>query len=163
MALEVEGGVHLQLDNIYLGCINSEGCLQGPMTMQTPLAPKATPIRIEAEEGILTQSGIGIYDVTAPDEDGGSYIGDVNNGDFVSYSFTAPGIGPYTIDYRVASQGESDGFVMSLDGTPIHSVSIPTQEVGKSGKRYLPSHSNYYKAFIPFRLILWMMVKTLTG
>jgi hypothetical protein len=125
MALEVDGGIHLQLDNIYVGCINSEGCLQGPMTSQTPLAPKALPIPIEAEEGILTQSGVGIYDVTAPDEGGGSYIGDVNSGDFVSYSFTAPGIGPYTIDYRVASKGESDGFVMSLDGVPIHSVSIP--------------------------------------
>lgn len=124
MVLEVVGGAHLQLDNIYLGCVNSEGCLQGPMAMQTPPAPKADPIRIEAEEEILSQ-GIGTYDVTAPEEGGGSYVGDVNNGDFVSYSFTAPGIGPYTIDYRVASQGESDGFVMSLDGVPVHSVSIP--------------------------------------
>jgi hypothetical protein len=124
MVLEVVGGAHLQLDNIYIGCVNSEGCLQGPMAMQTPPAPKADPIRIEAEEEILSQ-GIGTYDVTAPEEGGGSYVGDVNNGDFVSYSFTAPGIGPYTIDYRVASQGESDGFVMSLDGVPVHSVSIP--------------------------------------
>ena len=124
MVLEVVGGAHLQLDNIYLGCVNSEGCLQGPMAMQTPPAPKADPIRIEAEEEILSQ-GIGTYDVTAPEEGGGYYVGDVNNGDFVSYSFTAPGIGPYTIDYRVASQGESDGFVMSLDGVPVHSVSIP--------------------------------------
>ena len=87
--------------------------------------PTASPIRIEAEDNIVTQIGIGIYDVTAPGEGGSSYVGDVNNGDFVSYNFTAPGIGSYTIDYRVASLGGSDGFVMSIDGVPVHSVSIP--------------------------------------
>ncbi|MDG1693420.1 MAG: carbohydrate-binding protein [Porticoccaceae bacterium] len=124
MVLEVEGGAHLQLDNIYLGCINSEGCLQGPMAMQTPPAPVADPIRIEAEDNIVTQSGIGIYDVTAPDEGGGSYVGDVNDGDAVSYSFVAPAIGPYTIGYRVASLGGSAGFNVELDGSPLHSISL---------------------------------------
>ncbi len=124
MVLEVEGGAHLQLDNMYLGCINSEGCLQGPMAMQTPPAPVADPIRIEAEDNIVTQSGIGIYDVTAPDEGGGSYVGDVNDGDAVSYSFVAPAIGPYTIGYRVASLGGSAGFNVELDGSPLHSISL---------------------------------------
>jgi hypothetical protein len=124
MVLEVEGAAHLQLDNIYLGCINSEGCLQGPMAMQTPPAPVADPIRIEAEDNIVTQSGIGIYDVTAPDEGGGSYVGDINDGDSVSYSFVAPAIGPYTIGYRVASLGGSAGFNVELDGSPLHSISL---------------------------------------
>lgn len=124
MVLEVEGGAHLQLDNIYLGCINSEGCLQGPMAVQTPPAPVADPIRIEAEDNIVTQSGIGIYDVTNPDEGGGSYVGDVNDGDSISYSFVAPAIGPYTIDYRVASLGGSAGFNVELDGSPLHSISL---------------------------------------
>jgi hypothetical protein len=56
MTLEVNGGVHLQLDNISLGCINSEGCLQGPLALQTAAAPKADPIRIQAEN-FITQEG----------------------------------------------------------------------------------------------------------
>ena len=124
MVLEVDGAAHLQLDNIYLGCVNSEGCLQGPMAMQTPPAPVADPIRIEVEENIITQSGLGIYDVTAPDEGGGSYVGDVNDGDYISYSFDAPAIGPYTIDYRVASPGGSAGFTVELDGSFLHNITI---------------------------------------
>ena len=123
MVLEVEGGAHLQLDNIYLGCINSEGCLQGPMAMQTPPAPVADPIRIEAEDNI-SQSGIDIFPVTAPDEGGGFYVGGVNDNDSVSYSFDAPAIGPYTIGYRVASLGGSAGFDVELDGSPLHSISL---------------------------------------
>ena len=122
MILEVDGGAHLQLDNISLNCINSEGCLQGPLALQTAAAPKADPIRIEAENHI-TQSGTGLEDTT--DEGGGQNVGFVSDGDFVSYTINAPAIGPYTLDYRVASKGGSDGFVMSLDGEVIHSQSIP--------------------------------------
>jgi len=126
MILEVDNKVHLQLDNIFLSCVNSEGCLQGPMSMQTPPAPVAEAIRIEAEDEdeIVSKSGIEFFDVLAPDEGGGKYVGDVNNLDFVSYSFNAPAIGPYTINYRVASFGGSAGFDVELDGTPLHSISI---------------------------------------
>jgi hypothetical protein len=123
MVLEVEGGANLQLDNIYLGCINSEGCLQGPMAMQTPPAPVADPIRIEAEDNI-SQSGIDIFPVTAPDEGGGFYVGGVNENDSVSYSFDAPAIGPYTIGYRVASLGGSAGFEVELDGSYLHPIPL---------------------------------------
>ncbi len=122
MTLEVDGGAHLQLDNISLGCINSEGCLQGPLALQTAAAPKADPIRIEAED-YITQEGTGLEETT--DEGGGQNVAFVSDGDFVSYTITAPAIGPYTVDYRVASDGGSNGFVMSLDGEAIHPQSIP--------------------------------------
>lgn len=122
MTLEVDGGVSLQLDNISLDCINSEGCLQGPLALQTAAAPKADPIRIEAEN-FITQEGAGIEETT--DEGGGQNVAFVSSGDFVSYTFEAPAIGPYTVNYRVASKGGSDGFDMSLDGGLIHSQSIP--------------------------------------
>ena len=122
MTLEVDGGVHLQLDNISLVCINSEGCLQGPLALQTAAAPKADPIRIEAEN-FITQEGTGVEETT--DEGGGQNVAFVSSGDFVSYTFQAPAIGPYTVDYRVASKGGSNGFEMSLDGGLIHSQSIP--------------------------------------
>lgn len=122
MTVEVDGGVHLQLDNISLVCINSEGCLQGPLALQTAAAPKADPIRIEAEN-FITQEGTGVEETT--DEGGGQNVAFVSSGDFVSYTFQAPAIGPYTVDYRVASKGGSNGFEMSLDGGLIHSQSIP--------------------------------------
>ena len=122
MTLEVDGGVSLQLDNISLDCINSEGCLQGPLALQTAAAPKADPIRIEAEN-FITQEGTGVEETT--DEGGGQNVAFVSSGDFVSYTFEAPAIGPYTVNYRVASKGGSDGFDMSLDGGLIHSQSIP--------------------------------------
>jgi hypothetical protein len=122
MTLEVDGGVHLQLDNISLVCINSEGCLQGPLALQTAAAPKADPIRIEAEN-FITQEGTGVEETA--DEGGGQNVAFVSSGDFVSYTFQAPAIGPYTVDYRVASNGGSNGFEMSLDGGLIHSQSIP--------------------------------------
>ncbi|MGB2105635.1 MAG: carbohydrate-binding protein [Porticoccaceae bacterium] len=136
MILEVDSKAHLQLDNIHLGCINSEGCIQGPMAMQTPPAPEAIPIRIEAEtenleaenpdndKYFVSESGIEYFDVLAPSEGGGEYVGDVNDGDSISYKFDAPAIGPYSIDYRVSSFGGSEGFNVELDGSPLHSVSI---------------------------------------
>ena len=122
MTVEVDGSVHLQLDNISLNCINSEGCLHGPLALQTAAAPKADPIRIEAED-YITEGGTGLEETM--DEGGGQNVAFVSDGDFVSYTINAPGIGPYTIDYRVASNGGSEGFVMSLDGVPVHAQSIP--------------------------------------
>jgi hypothetical protein len=122
MTVEVDGGVHLQLDNISLGCINSEGCLQGPLALQTPGVPRAKRIIIEAED-FIEQEGIGLEETG--DEGGGENIAFVSSGDFVSYSLNAPAIGPYTVDYRVASKGGSDGFEMWIDNELYHSQSIP--------------------------------------
>ena len=122
MTVEADGAAHFQLDNINLNCINSEGCIQGPLALQTAAAPKADPIRYEAEN-YISESGTGLEDTT--DEGGGQNVGFVSDGDFVSYTINAPGIGPYTLDYRVASNGGSEGFVMSLDGVPVHTQSIP--------------------------------------
>lgn len=122
MTIGVDGSAHLQLDNISLDCINSEGCLLGPLALQTAAAPKADPIRIEAED-FITQEGIGVEETT--DEGGGQNVGFVSARDYVSYTFNAPAIGPYTVDYRVASKGGSNGFEMSLDGGLIHAQSIP--------------------------------------
>ena len=122
ITVEADGAAHFQLDNINLNCINSEGCIQGPLALQTAAAPKADPIRYEAEN-YISESGTGLEDTT--DEGGGQNVGFVSDGDFVSYTINAPGIGPYTLDYRVASNGGSEGFVMSLDGVPVHTQSIP--------------------------------------
>lgn len=122
MALNLEGSAHLQLDNIYLSCINSEGCIQGPLGRQSEAAPKAEAIRYEAES-YISISGAGVQETL--DEGGGQNIAFVNEGDSVVYTINAPGIGPYTIDYRVASEGGSAGFEVSIDGVVVDRQEVP--------------------------------------
>ena len=121
MTFIVEGSSHLRLDNIRIDCINSEGCVQFPLLLQTS-TPKADPIRYEAED-FISSSGTGLQDTS--DEGGGQNVAFVSAGDSTVYSIEAPGIGPYSIDYRVASAGGSDGFTVSIDGELIDSQIIP--------------------------------------
>ena len=122
MTLDIEGGALIHLDNIQLSCINSEGCVQGPLGLQSEAAPKAEPIRYEAE-AYLSASGAGVEDTL--DEGGGQNIAFVGAGDYLVYSIDAPGIGPYSIDYRVASAGGSAGFEVSIDGVVVDQQEIP--------------------------------------
>lgn len=122
MTLDLVGSAHIQLDNIQLDCINSEGCVQGPLGLQSEAAPKAEPIRYEAE-AYINASGVGVEDTL--DEGGGQNIAFVGAGDYLVYTIDAPGIGPYTVDYRVASAGGSGGFEVSIDGVVVDQQVIP--------------------------------------
>jgi hypothetical protein len=122
MTLDIEGSALIHLDNIQLSCINSEGCVQGPLGLQSEAAPKAKPIRYEAE-AYIGASGAGLE--ATLDEGGGQNIAFVGAGDFLVYSIDAPGIGPYSIDYRVASAGGSAGFEVSIDGVVVDQQEIP--------------------------------------
>jgi len=121
MNVVVTGSAHLRLDNIRINCVNSEGCVQFPLLLQTSI-PKADPIRYEAED-FISSSGTGLQDTS--DEGGGQNVAFVSAGDSLVYSIEAPGIGPYSIDYRVASAGGSNGFTVSIDGELIDSQIIP--------------------------------------
>ncbi len=122
MTLDIEGAAHIQLDNIQLSCINSEGCVQGPLGLQSEAAPKAQPIRYEAEDYIAI-SGAGVEETL--DEGGGQNIAFIGAGDYLDYSINAPGIGPYSIDFRVASSGGSAGFEISIDGVVVDQQEVP--------------------------------------
>ena len=122
MALEVTGEAQIYLRELSLSCINSESCIQGPLGLQSEAAPKAEPIRYEAED-YIAESGTGIEDTT--DDGGGQNVAFLNAGDYLVYTISAPGIGPYSIDYRVASSGGSDGFTVSIDGVQIDSQTVP--------------------------------------
>mgnify|MGYP001595845832 CR=1 FL=1 len=122
MTLDIEGSALIHLDNIQLNCINSEGCVQGPLGLQSAAAPKAEPIRYEAE-AYISATGVGVEDTL--DEGGGQNIAFVGAGDSLVYSIDAPGIGPYSIDYRVASAGGSAGFEVSIDGVVVDQQVIP--------------------------------------
>lgn len=122
MTLEVSGEAHIYLNSIRLSCVNAESCVQGPLGLQSEAAPKAEPIRYEAEN-YIAESGTGIEETT--DEGGGQNVAFLNTGDYLVYTISAPGIGPYSIDYRVASSGGSDGFNVSIDGILIDSQTVP--------------------------------------
>ena len=122
MSLDFAGSATIHLDNIHLSCINSEGCVQGPLGLQSKAAPKAEPVRYEAE-AYLSAVGIGVEDTL--DEGGGQNVAFVGAGDSLGYTIDAPGIGPYSIDYRVASNGGSAGFTVSIDGVLVDQQVIP--------------------------------------
>ncbi len=122
MSLDFAGSATIHLDNIHLSCINSEGCVQGPLGLQSKAAPKAEPVRYEAED-YLSAVGIGVEDTL--DEGGGQNVAFVGAGDSLGYTIDAPGIGPYSIDYRVASNGGSAGFTVSIDGVLVDQQVIP--------------------------------------
>jgi hypothetical protein len=122
MALEVTGEAQIYLREVSLSCVSSESCIQGPLGLQSEAAPKAEPIRYEAED-YIAESGTGVEDTT--DDGGGQNVAFLNAGDYLVYTISAPGIGPYRIDYRVASSGGSDGFNVSIDGVQIDSQIVP--------------------------------------
>lgn len=122
MMVEVDAKAHFQLDNINLSCFNSESCIQGPLALQTPAAPRAPSIRYQAED---YNDALGVDRLPADDESGADKIV-ANAGDYVIFeNISAPGSGPYTIDYRVASAGGSSGFEVSIGTILVHTQIVP--------------------------------------
>ena len=62
------------------------------------------------------------------DEGGGENVGFVDPGDFLEYTVNIPADGTYTIDYRLASSGGSDGFETLVGG-----VLVDTQTLADTG------------------------------
>jgi len=125
LVVEFHGGVHFQLDNIQLSCISNESCIQGPMAVQAASGPEA-PSTIYQAENWDDAGDVQVEDTA--DEDGGQNVGWIDAGDFLQYTITAPSDGTYSIDYRLASSGGSDGFKLSIDG-----IEVDAQVVADSG------------------------------
>jgi hypothetical protein len=123
LTVEFFGGVHFQMDNIELVCTSNESCIQGPLSVQDEeVAGGSAPIRYEAEE-YDAESGTQLEATT--DDDGGENVGFIDPGDFLEYTISAPSAGSYTIDYRLASGGGSEGFELSIDGVLVDTQIVP--------------------------------------
>lgn len=119
LTIEFFNSVHLQLDNVQLLCTSNESCIQAPLAVQEDeKTGGAAPVRYEAED-YDAESGTQL-EATA-DEGGGENVGFIDAGDFLEYTISAPSAGSYTIDYRLASSGGSDGFELSIDGVVVDS------------------------------------------
>jgi len=125
LTVEFHGGVHFQLDNIQLSCVSNESCVQGPLAQQAASAAKAPSTIYQAENWL--QAGEVQLEDTA-DEGGGQNVGYIDSGDFLQYTITTPSDGTYSIDYRLASAGGSEGFELSIDG-----VVVDVQTVADTG------------------------------
>lgn len=121
LVVEFHGGVHFQLDNIQLSCVSNESCIQGPLAVQAASAAEAPSTTYQAEN--WDEAGDVQLEDTA-DEGGGQNVGWVDPGDFLQYTITAPSDGTYSIDYRLASSGGSDGFELSIDGIVVDSQTL---------------------------------------
>ncbi|QBY04475.1 carbohydrate-binding protein [Thalassotalea sp. HSM 43] len=125
LVIEFHGGVHFQLDNVQVSCVSNESCFQAPLAEQEVESTGPAGIRYEAENWDAAGD---VATEDTQDEDGGQNVGWIDAGDFLEYTITAPGDGTYYVDYRLASQGGSDGFEFSIDG-----VVVDTQEVADTG------------------------------
>ncbi|MCJ8321186.1 MAG: carbohydrate-binding protein [Colwellia sp.] len=118
LVVEFHGGVHFQLDNIQLSCISNESCIQAPLAVQEADKPDGpAPIRFEAEDWHAASDNVQTEETA--DEGGGLNAGWIDSGTFLEYIITVPTDGTYSIDYRLASSGGSDGFTLSIDGTEV--------------------------------------------
>jgi beta-glucosidase len=84
------------------------------------------PGTIEAEQ---FSAMYGIQTETSTDSGGGTgggiNIGYTDAGDWLEYSIDVQTAGTYTIEYRVASWGGSNGFTTLIDGSQINQQSVP--------------------------------------
>lgn len=125
LVIEFHDGVHFQLDNIRLTCIAAESCVQAPLAIHAESGPKA-PSTVYQAEDFTTESGTQLEDTA--DEGGGQNVGYTDAGDFLEYVITAPSDGTYYVDFRVASDGGSEGFEFLVDGQV-----VATQAVESTG------------------------------
>ena len=83
---------------------------------------KPVPGIVQAED---YTSMSGIQEEATIDTDGGSNIGYVDAGDWLSYKIDVANAGDYLVEYRVASQGGSTGFKVLVDAIEIDSQVVP--------------------------------------
>jgi hypothetical protein len=123
LVVEFHGGVHFQLDNIQLSCISNESCVQAPLAVQEAAKPDGpAPIRFEAENWDAASDNVQTEETA--DEGGGLNAGWIDTGTFLEYTITLPADGTYSIDYRLASSGGSDGFTLSIDGSEVDAQTV---------------------------------------
>ncbi|MCK7597639.1 cellulase family glycosylhydrolase [Microbulbifer sp. CAU 1566] len=89
----------------------------------TAVVAQNLPGRIEAET-FSAMSGIQLENCT--DNGGGLNVAWLDPGDWLEYRVSSPTASTYTIHYRLASGGGSNGFSLSVDGGDIaHAVAVP--------------------------------------
>lgn len=91
-----------------------------------PQITYSVPGTIEAEQ-FSNMSGIQVE--TSTDNGGGTgggrNIGYVDSGDWLEYNIDVQATGTYTIEYRLASWGGSNGFQVLADGEQIDQQNVP--------------------------------------
>lgn len=122
LTIEFHGAVHFQLDNISLTCVNAESCVQAPLNVQKETDAQAAPNTLYEAENWLAAGDVATEDTA--DDGGGQNVGWIDAGDFLEYTISAPMDGNYYVEYRLASQGGSDGFDFSIDGTVVDSQTV---------------------------------------
>lgn len=74
-------------------------------------------------ENYIAQEGFQLENTT--DEGGGQNTGHAQTGDTLEYLVNITEVGEYTVEFRFATEPGSQGFIMSLDGNEITTVSVP--------------------------------------
>lgn len=121
LVIEFHDAVHFQLDNIRLTCTAAESCVQAPLAIQAESGPKA-PSTVYQAENFTSESGTQLEDTA--DEGGGQNVGYTDAGDYLEYVITAPTDGTYYVDFRLASDGGSEGFEFWVDDMLVDSLSV---------------------------------------
>ncbi|MCU4675962.1 cellulase family glycosylhydrolase [Catenovulum sp. 2E275] len=75
-------------------------------------------------ENYIAQTGFELENTS--DEGGGQNTGHAQTGDTLEYLVNITEAGDYTVEFRFATETGSQGFVMSLDGNEIATVSVPS-------------------------------------
>ena len=88
------------------------------------LAAGSSTTKVEAES-YTAMSGIQTGTVSNDPLGSGIYVGDINEADWMDYSFTAPAAGRYTLRLRVASADGGEFLVKKADGTVLSTVVVP--------------------------------------
>ncbi len=105
----------------------------------TPYRPHPIPGRIQAEDYDLGGEGHAYHDTTAGNS-GGAYrhedvdietaggitnVGWVRSGEYLTYTATVQSAATYTMTARVASPNSGRAIVVSVDGTPAATLTVP--------------------------------------
>ena len=91
-------------------------------SVATTTLATALPGTVQAEH-FSAMSGVEIE--TTSDAGGGHNIGYVDTGDWLDYLVNVEAAGTYTIEYRLASAGGSDGFSLLLGDSTLDTVAVP--------------------------------------
>lgn len=123
--LRVVSGGGMNLMNMDIQPGGEGGTDHGPGCQWTP--PEPDDIFVEAEEWVNVigspEGTVNILPTT--DSDLSDYVGNFDEDDFIEYSVQVPAAGCYRAEYRVASQGGSQGFELSFNGELKDSFSVP--------------------------------------